>query len=502
MSRTIGNNRTTLYIAAAVAVAALAVALSTWPVQAQSGVPVAPARPAATSVSHESVTLTWADPGDSTITGYQILRRNRDTDDVGDFTVIEDDTGSSATSYTDTTVEASSRYVYRVKARNSHGLSPQSGFRNVDTSAPPVPAAPARPIASSVTHNSVTLSWSDPNDSSITGYQILRRNRDTDDIGDFTVIEDDTGSSATGYTDTTVEASSRYVYRVKGRNSHGLSEESGFRNVKTPAAPANSPATGAPAITGTAQVGQTLTAGTSGISDADGLTSVQYSYQWVRTSSGTDADIAGETAATYTLVAADEGNTVKVRVSFTDDHGYAETLTSAATAQVTRPANQAATGAPAIAGNAVVGETLTADTSGISDSNGLTNVSYAYQWIRSLSGTDTNISGATASTYTLVEEDIGYAFKLQVSFTDDASNAESLTSAATALVRRANQVPTGLPTITGTVKVGETLTADTSGISDGDGLTNVTYSYQWIRSLDGTDSDISWGHWRHLHPHR
>ena len=96
----------------------------------------------------------------------------------------------------------------------------------------------------------------------------------------------------------------------------------------------NTPATGAPTITGTAQVGQTLTAGTTAIMDDDGLTSVSYTYQWIRTAAGVDTNISGATASTYTLVAADQGTTVKVRVSFTDDASKAETRTSAATAAV------------------------------------------------------------------------------------------------------------------------------------------------------------------------
>ena len=59
----------------------------------------------------------------------------------------------------------------------------------------------------------------------------------------------------------------------------------------------NDAATGLPTIGGTAQVGATLTAVTSGIEDADGLTGVSYAYQWVRVDSGTDSDIAGATAA-------------------------------------------------------------------------------------------------------------------------------------------------------------------------------------------------------------
>ena len=92
----------------------------------------------------------------------------------------------------------------------------------------------------------------------------------------------------------------------------------------------NNPATGAPTITGTVRVGETLTAATTGIADADGLTGVSYSYQWV----AGDTDISGATASAYTLVAANAGETIKVRVTFTDDDGNEESLTSAPTAAV------------------------------------------------------------------------------------------------------------------------------------------------------------------------
>ena len=96
----------------------------------------------------------------------------------------------------------------------------------------------------------------------------------------------------------------------------------------------NRPATGAPTIGGTPQVGEELTASTSGISDADGLDDARFAYQWLRN----DTDIQGATAPTYTAVDADAGKRLKVRVSFTDDAGNAENLTSAATdAVATRP---------------------------------------------------------------------------------------------------------------------------------------------------------------------
>ena len=89
----------------------------------------------------------------------------------------------------------------------------------------------------------------------------------------------------------------------------------------------NSPATGAPSVTGTARVGETLTADTSGIADADGLADAEFSYQWL----ADDADIEGATNSTYTLADADEGKAIRVRVSFSDDAGNEETLTSAVT---------------------------------------------------------------------------------------------------------------------------------------------------------------------------
>ena len=258
-----------------------------------------------------------------------------------------------------------------------------------------------------------------------------------------------------------------------------------------PPPPADTPATGAPTITGTAQVGEALTAVTTGIMDADGLTSPSYTYQWIRVDSGTDADISGATSSTYTLVAADEGKTIKVKVSFTDDASNPETLTSAATATVAAAPNTPATGAPTITGTARVDETLTAVTTGISDADGLTSPTYTYQWIR-VNGTDADISGATSSTYTLVVADEGKTIKVKVTFDDDASNTETRTSAATATVAAANTPATGAPTITGTARVGETLTAVTTGITDADGLASPTYTYQWIRvETDSSETDIS-----------
>ena len=271
-------------------------------------------------------------------------------------------------------------------------------------------------------------------------------------------------------------------------------------------------ATGLPGINGTVRVGETLSADTSHIVDADGLTNATFSYQWVRNDGTNDTNISGATGSTYTLTADDVGKTIKVQVSFTDDASNAESLTSAATATVIEAGgNFPATGAPIISGTAQVGETLTADTSGIADADGMNNVSFSYQWVRNDGTSDTDIADATSSTYTTVTADFGtdISIKVRVSFTDDADNDESLTSALFSATTNStpvdevvlpvvslqtadpNSPATGAPTISGTAQVGETLSVSTSGIADTDGLTNVAYSYQWVRNDGTSDTDIA-----------
>ncbi len=132
-------------------------------------------------------------------------------------------------------------------------------------------------------------------------------------------------------------------------------------------------------------------------------------------------------------------------MTFTDDDGYTETLTSDATAAVSAVANTLATGAPTITGTAEVGQTLTAVTTGIIDANGLTTPNYTYQWIRA-NGSDANISGANSSTYTLLDADLGKTIKVRVTFTDAARNSETLTSEATATVVAAATASRGMRT--------------------------------------------------------
>ena len=199
----------------------------------------------------------------------------------------------------------------------------------------------------------------------------------------------------------------------------------------------NTPATGVPGITGTALAGETLTATKDRIEDEDGLTGAVFAYQWLVDG----AEINGATDSSYTLVAADEGKPIEVRVTFTDDAGNEDSLTS--NAVLAARLNSAATGAPTISGMVQIGQTLTASTSGISDSDGLTNATFTYQWLSSDGASDSDISGASISTYTLVESDEGKTIKVRVSFADDRGKQETLTSTPTVAAASAPSLLTG-----------------------------------------------------------
>ena len=219
-----------------------------------------------------------------------------------------------------------------------------------------------------------------------------------------------------------------YEIQVRVTNAEGDGPYTASTNAHTTA-----PATGKPAISGTAQANRTLTASTSAIMDANGLANVSFTYQWRRLDAdgSNETNISGATSSTYQLTTAEVGKKVKVRVSFTDDAGFDEARTSDAypTSGTITAAATAATGKPTITGTAQVGETLTAGVGTIADADGLPTTfpnDYTFQWIREDDdGSNTmDISGATSSTYTLVGADEGKKIKVEVSFTDDADNPE------------------------------------------------------------------------------
>ena len=191
--------------------------------------------------------------------------------------------------------------------------------------------------------------------------------------------------------------------------------------------------------------------------------------------------IDGATSSTHTLTQEDVGAEITVEVSYTDGEGASESVTSAATSPVTNT-NNSPIGGVAITGVVAEDQVLTVDTSTLADADGLGALSY--QWSRARSPSNP-IDGATSSTYTLTQEDVGATITVEVSYTDGDGTAESVTSLATSPVANINDDPTGGVTIIGVAAEDEVLTADTSTLADEDGLGAL--SYQWSR--DGSPID-------------
>ena len=413
---------------------------------AQGSAPGTPDRPVGTAVFVGGVDLEWKDVPGADSYDVQLFRNGQWTDLPGDGVEIAFYGAGAIISELD----PSSTYWFQVRAGNAHGSSDWSDYRqvvstnqstlgkrprpdNVPASGTPVINGTAQ-VGESLTADAAGIEDGNGLDRVQFRFQWVSNDGSAD--------ADIAGATDSGYNLIASDEGKTIKVRVAftDRGGYGESLTSDATEAVSLAVQqqqANSPATGAPAISGTAQVGETLTAGTAGIADEDGLSGATFSYQWVANDGSSDTDITSGTDSTYTLVATDEGKTIKVKVSFTDDSDNGEALTSAATAAVAAAPNNPATGTPTISGTARVGETLTADTSGIADADGLTNVSYSYKWIANDGTSDTEIASATDSTYTLVAADEGKTIKVRVSFTDDESNEESLTSAATAAVAEA-----------------------------------------------------------------
>lgn len=240
------------------------------------------------------------------------------------------------------------------------------------------------------------------------------------------------------------------------------------------------PPVAAVSITGTAAIGQVLTADTSATTG----TGVSLSYRWQRASTinGTYSNITGARSATYTVTSTDASRFLRVSVTATNAAGSSTAIST--------PVGPVGAVAPVatvtITGTAAVGSRLTASTTG---TTGSTPITYTYRWASAASAVDTftDIPGATASTYTPVMADAGLVIRVSVTATNSAGSS-SATSAATAAVVVAP--PTAAVSISGTARTGRTLTANTTATT---GATPITFTYQWSRSTasNGTYTPIN-----------
>ncbi len=232
-----------------------------------------------------------------------------------------------------------------------------------------------------------------------------------------------------------------------------------------PATPVN---TALPTISGTAQIGQTLSASTGGWTNSP----TSFAYQWSDSATG---PIGGATASAYVPTSANLGHTLTVSIVASNAVGPSAPATSAATSAVIDIIPTLVT-LPTISGTAQVGQTLTAF-HGTWTHN---PTSYTYQWGNTSTGP---IPGATGLTYVPTSSDVGFQIVVSVVAHNSGGNSASIASAATAVVIASSGVPvnTGLPVISGTAQIGQTLSASTGGWTN----SPTSFAYQWSDSATG-----------------
>jgi len=280
------------------------------------------------------------------------------------------------------------------------------------------------------------------------------------------------GATASTYVITAADEGSKIRVYVTGTKL-------GYVTAEQPSAETNAVVKGTlattpkPTITGNAQVGVQLTAVPGVWQPSVTASPITFDYQWKRDGS----NISSATSATYTPVPADVGKAISVSVTGKKAGYTSVTQTSdPLTRLVTVAGTFSTVPRPTITGTAKVGVELTAVPGSWVPSAG----SLAYQWKRTAGATTTNISGATVSTYTPTADDAGKIITVVVTATTTGyattASAPSIGTAAVAL--GTFSTPSTLPEISGTVRVGETLTATSGSAWPG----SVSLAYQWNRN--------------------
>ena len=144
----------------------------------------------------------------------------------------------------------------------------------------------------------------------------------------------------------------------------------------------------------------------------------------------------------------------------------------------------AATVSTNITGTVKEGQRLGLDIS-ISDPDGVDE--YSIQWQSKIgSGSWTNLSGETSAYLMLDQSHVGASIRTEINYKDKLGHTEQFHTTASSTVQNLNDAHTGSVSLSGTFKLGEVITADTSQIADKDGIGS--FSYEWQSSSD----EVSW----------
>ena len=348
------------------------------------------------------------------------------------------------------------------------------------TSAPP--EMPEDVVVSSRLNDALVFTWSRPQDdggAATDGYDHR--------FASGSSVPPDTPWVTGGAEDFTtflnLRSGTEYAFEVRARNIYGPGPAAALTATTTGST--DYPATGAPTISGTVAVRSTLTASTAGIDDDNGVSGATYGFQWFQVNGGSEMAINGETTGSYKVRLADIGGTLKVRVSFTDDDGFSESVTSAETAVVPDADNEPPTSRDASLVLLEDGRTYTFKASDFpfidedtdDELQGLRVVTPPSAGTLRANSPVTGVEDVAREnidhgglTYRPGANGHGTPYADFTFKVFDGTDYSAETYTFTINVTAQPDDPTGAPSISGTAEVGQTLTADISGIGDRDGL--------------------------------
>lgn len=264
----------------------------------------------------------------------------------------------------------------------------------------------------------------------------------------YTVVKEDEGKSL-----------SCQVTANNGVEAHATSTGVVIRGGSgTPSKPEN---TGAPAISGTPEVGKTLTCREG---SWNGVPPPTFTFQWLRDG----GEIGSAILSTYTVEQADQGHSLSCRVTGANSAGHS----AAVSANVAIPAGSEPSnkGLPTVFGRAMVGETLTCSEG---TWTGVPAPTYAYQWLED----GTNIPSASANSYVVVSGDRGHSLSCEVT----AKNVNGSAKASSNIIAIPGVAPVAETqpqvSVPPTTEVGEPLKCEPGKWG---GVPYPTLTYQWL----------------------
>lgn len=447
-------------------------------------VPGAPNLTSATA-GNKKATLTWTAPtdnGGSAIIGYKMYQVVNGVE-VNGLSA----TGMTTSDYPNLTNGQS--YTFIVKAVNSVGEGASSASKT------------ATPLNTAATAT-ITLSGNLVQNSTVSASVVVT---DPDGVGPISYQwyagTETYHTSISGATSSSLYLTQAYVdkwLRLEVTHTDLDGSVNMFMKVVGPVANVNDTPTGSISISGQAVQGQTLSINTSTLADQDGIPANSFRYQWFLvtrnplTQEFETQFVKLSTESTLTLTQEHVDKYISASVTYDDGQGFTEVINLTSPVGPVENENDPPTGSISISGDLIQGKTLSINTSTLADQDGIPANSFSYEWFLVTLNPLTKQFISTDPTLTLTQDHVGRYISASVSYVDNQGFVETVNlTSPVGPIENVNDNPTGTiaivydnsqPLQQSPPSQGQTLSIDTSGLSDLDGLG--TFSYQWSVATD------------------